>query len=51
MPAWRAGSRELEKRMGEHDERFVHVIRAIRELMKPPAASKRRRIGFHAQAA
>jgi hypothetical protein len=39
---------ELEHRMGEHDEQFVHVIQAIRQLMEPPPATKRRRIGFHA---
>jgi hypothetical protein len=38
---------EVEKRLGTHDEQFVHVIRAIRELMQPPTAPKRRRIGFH----
>ena len=39
---------ELELRLGKHDEQFVHVIRAIRELMEPPQTPKRRRIGFHA---
>jgi hypothetical protein len=38
---------ELERRIGEHDEQFVYVIRAIRELMQPPPAPPRRRIGFH----
>ncbi len=38
---------EIEDRMGDHDEQFIHVLRAIRELMTPPAAAKRRRIGFH----
>lgn len=38
---------EVEKRLGSHDEQFVQVIRAIRQLMEPPPASKRRRIGFH----
>jgi hypothetical protein len=38
---------ELEKRMGTHDEQFVQVIRAIRELMQPAARPKRCRIGFH----
>ena len=37
---------EIERRLGGHDEQFVHVIRAIRQLMEPPAAPKRRRIGF-----
>jgi hypothetical protein len=39
---------EIERRVGGHDEQFVHVIRAIRQLMEPPPAPKRRRIGFHA---
>jgi len=39
---------EVEKHLGKHDEQFVHVIRAIRELMEPPAGPARRRIGFHA---
>jgi hypothetical protein len=38
---------EVEKRLGGHDEQFVEVIRAIRELMTPSAVPKRRRIGFH----
>jgi len=36
---------ELEARVGEHDEQFVAVIDAIRELMEPPAR-KKGRIGF-----
>src|SRR3990172_8736979 len=39
---------DVEKHLGKHDEQFVHVIRAIRELMEPPAGPARRRIGFHA---
>jgi hypothetical protein len=39
---------ELEKRVGNHDEQFVQVIRAIRQLMEPPPDPKRRRIGFRA---
>lgn len=39
---------ESERRVGGHDEQFAHVIRAIRQLMEPPAALKMRRIGFHA---
>jgi hypothetical protein len=39
---------ELERRMGEHDEQFVNVIRAIRSLMKEPPEIPKRRIGFHA---
>jgi len=38
---------ELERRVGEHDEQFIQVIRAIRQLMEPPPARPKRRIGFH----
>lgn len=37
---------ELEKRVGDHDQQFVAVIQAIRELMEPPPAPRARRIGF-----
>ena len=40
---------EIERRLGEHDDQFVEVIRAIRRLMEPPPAPPRRRIGFHAR--
>jgi hypothetical protein len=39
---------ELERRVGNHDEQFTAVIRAIRQLMEPPEPPKRRKIGFHA---
>jgi hypothetical protein len=37
---------DLERRVGNHDEQFVSVIRAIRQLMEPPPGPARRRIGF-----
>jgi hypothetical protein len=37
---------ELEARVGQHDEQFVAVIHAIRELMEPPPAKRTGRIGF-----
>lgn len=37
---------ELEKRVGGHDDQFIHVVRAIRQLMDPPPSPKRGRIGF-----
>ena len=37
---------ELEKRIGEHDEQFIHVIETIRHLMEPPTETKKGRIGF-----
>lgn len=40
---------ELEKKLGEHDEKFQLVFEAIRQLMAPPPPPKRRRIGFAAE--
>ena len=37
---------ELERKLGEHDEKFAVVFEAIRQLMAPPAAPKKPRIGF-----
>ncbi|HET6880273.1 MAG TPA: ORF6N domain-containing protein [Pirellulales bacterium] len=37
---------ELERKLGEHDEKFQIVFEAIRQLMAPPPAPKKRRIGF-----
>ena len=40
---------ELEKKLGDHDEKFGLVFEAIRQLMAPPApAVKKKRIGFGA---
>jgi len=39
---------EVENRLGAHDDQFVQVIRAIRQLMEPPPSPPRRRIGFRA---
>ena len=38
---------DLERKLGEHDEKFAIVFEAIRQLMAPPATPPRRRIGFH----
>ena len=38
---------DLERKLGEHDEKFAVVFEAIRPLMAPPAAPPKRRIGFH----
>jgi hypothetical protein len=38
---------EVESRLGNHDEQFVQLIRAIRELMQPVTTQRRRPIGFH----
>jgi hypothetical protein len=37
---------ELERKLGEHDEKFTVVFEAIRQLMLPPPTSKKPRIGF-----
>lgn len=37
---------EHERKLGQHDEQFQVVFEAIRQLMAPPPAAKRRRIGF-----
>ncbi len=38
---------ELEKKLGEHDQKFQAVFEAIRQLMAPPSPSEqKRRIGF-----
>ena len=54
LRAWVAGQAELserlaklEQRVGAHDHELKAIIRAIRELVQPPA-SPRRRIGFRA---
>jgi hypothetical protein len=40
---------EMEKKLGEHEERFQVVFEAIRQLMAPPPEpAKKRRIGFGA---
>jgi hypothetical protein len=39
---------ELEKKVGHQDEKIQAVFEAIRQLMTPPPAPKRRRIGFAA---
>ena len=41
---------ELERRVGSHDDQFLNLIQAIRQLMESPPAPTRRRIGFHVPA-
>ncbi|MBI5967395.1 MAG: hypothetical protein HY882_06020, partial [Deltaproteobacteria bacterium] len=38
--------KELEDRIEDHDEKIMAIFKAIRQLMAPPATSKRK-IGFH----
>ena len=37
---------ELERRLDTHDDQIEALLEAIRELMAPPPAPRRRRIGF-----
>ena len=39
---------ELEKKVGQQDDTIHAVFEAIRQLMAPPPAPKKRRIGFGA---
>ena len=39
---------ELEKKIEKHDHEIIRIFEAIRELMSPPARTKRE-IGFHTQ--
>jgi hypothetical protein len=36
----------LERRLDEHDQAIVEILRAIRQLMAPPELKKKRPIGF-----
>lgn len=38
---------DLERKLGQHDEKFAIVFEAIRQLMAPPPAPPKPRIGFH----
>jgi hypothetical protein len=40
--------KELEERVGKHDEEIAAILEAIRQLMAPPE-KPRRQIGFHVQ--
>ena len=37
---------QLEKKVGSHDRAITEIMLAIRQLMAPPAPTKKRRIGF-----
>ena len=37
---------QLEKKVGSHDQAITEIMLAIRQLMAPPAPTKKRRIGF-----
>src|SRR4030095_1715296 len=37
---------ELERRLGDHDEAIRGIVAAIKQLMEPPPAPPKRKIGF-----
>ncbi|MCI0359891.1 MAG: ORF6N domain-containing protein [Planctomycetaceae bacterium] len=37
---------ELERRLGDHDEAIRAIVAAIKQLMEPPPAPPKRKIGF-----
>jgi len=41
---------ELERKVGDHDDAIRSLVAAIRQLMAPPAETKRGRIGFAREA-
>ena len=38
---------QLERRLGDHDEQILLLVRAIKQLAAPPPEPRRRRIGFN----
>ena len=38
---------DLERKVGDHDQKIVALIQAIRQLMAPPPGPPRKKIGFH----
>jgi hypothetical protein len=40
---------ELERKVGDHDQKIVAIIQAIRELMAPPPKPPRKPIGFQSE--
>jgi hypothetical protein len=38
---------QLERRLGDHDEQIILLVRAIKQLAAPPPEPKRRKIGFN----
>ena len=40
---------DLERKVGDHDQKIVAIIQAIRELMAPPPKPPRKQIGFQSE--
>lgn len=38
--------KELEQRVGAHDQAIIELVQTIKQLMEPPASKPKRRIGF-----
>lgn len=38
--------KELEQRVGAHDQAIIELVQTIKQLMEPPAPKPKRRIGF-----
>lgn len=38
---------QLERKISEHDEQILAIVKAIKQLMGPKPPPKKRRIGFH----
>ena len=36
----------IDRRLADQDQAIVEILRAIRELMNPPASAPKRKIGF-----
>ena len=39
---------QIERRLADHDQEILVLVRAIKDLMRPEPPPQRRRIGFHA---
>ena len=40
---------DLERKVGDHDQKTLAIIPAIRELMAPPPKPPRKQIGFQSE--
>jgi ORF6N domain len=38
---------QIERHLADHDEQIIELIKVIKQLLKPEAPPKKRRIGFH----
>ena len=40
---------QIERRLTDHDEQIIELVRAIKQLLNPDPPPKKRRIGFHTE--